>query len=226
MTLPKPKTDTCSCTWEPDEWSTEVDTERWAAAPAFYDSALDLIHCGDCGSITMCATGWHRVKFVAGPCAGDITDAQCEAALGGAFPRGELLDCLWGCRLGAPAYDGTPLTERKANLLVESRLLDVLVEHPMLTDCGYGVSSYDDISNCSQANLIKDKDDIVRCVRWLTRKSRQSARDFCTTTYGLKHRMEDDTDRYVGNGEMIAAFLLLGLPIELDGFNPRVRVYA
>lgn len=126
------------------------------------------------------------------------------------------------------------ISEEEAMALVEENLLDICVEYPDLNSCGYGrpYSHYykrhptlDE--QCHVRWLFTHKAEIAACIRWLSCPDRVVLPKFTqNNTYGLKHRMEDQTGQYVGNSEMIAAFLILGLPIDLDDYNPRVLVVA
>lgn len=110
--------------------------------------------------------------------------------------------------------------------LVSRRLPAIMAEYPLLNPHGWGepFSHYGFCANCDRDELLRYSSNIAYAVCWLSSENRIIRHDFCTSTYLLKHRMEDRTGRYVGNGEMIAAFLILGLPIRLDDFNPAVTV--
>jgi len=122
-----------------------------------------------------------------------------------------------------------PVTEDGARSIVRDRLLRVMADYPDLNPHGYGEPApfYTDRGFCATCDahyLLNYEEEIAYCICWLLSPERVVDTEFRHNTYGLKHRMEDQTGKYVGNGEMIAAFLILGLPIRLDDFNPAVQV--
>lgn len=118
--------------------------------------------------------------------------------------------------------------------LVAQRLPLVMAEHPDLNPSGYGNPEpygpggrYFYCATDTHDLMYRYVNEIAFAVCWLAAEGRIVQHEWTqNNTYGLKHRMADATGKYIGNGEMIAAFLVLDWPIQLDDFNPAVLVKA
>ncbi len=121
--------------------------------------------------------------------------------------------------------------------VTEADVQAVLNAHPALTVNGYGTPNITRIRIKDPAQIVAEHErdrrrltgdralfEIQAAADWLgTRQPRKTATDG-PSSYGLKHVMERATGTYVTNGAFIAAALILGLPVDLDGLNPSIGV--
>lgn len=111
--------------------------------------------------------------------------------------------------------------------ITQADLDAVLDKHPHLNDNGYGrPRGYDYDTDAGHKRLRGLLDQVQHCAAYLRSQpwqTRLTARSM--SSYGLKHAAERWGEfGYVCNGAMIAAALILGVPIKLDGLNPQIGV--
>jgi hypothetical protein len=92
------------------------------------------------------------------------------------------------------------------------------VAHPQLSENGYGPSAF--------APTPFRLDEVQAAYAWIAEQTWLEAPGE-SSSYGLKHVMEDATGTYVSNGAFIAAALLhapAGLKVKLDDLNPAIGI--
>ena len=67
-------------------------------------------------------------------------------------------------------------------------------------------------------------DQIQTCIDWLKSKKIGSKINRVSTSYGIKHIIERETNTYVANGCLIAAVIQLGIPYERIPDSPNIFV--
>ncbi|MFE5589511.1 hypothetical protein [Streptomyces sp. NPDC056549] len=111
--------------------------------------------------------------------------------------------------------------------ITQSDLDQLMSDHPKLTSEGYGHSTLvpADKEPELRAGLASDLTSIQEAADWIGELGWTSAvSDDSPSSYHLKHVMEEATGRYVTNGAFIAAALLAGAPVKLNGLNPPIGV--
>ncbi|MBM9622227.1 hypothetical protein ACFQ60_15290 [Streptomyces zhihengii] len=111
--------------------------------------------------------------------------------------------------------------------ITQSDLDQLMTAHPTLTSEGYGRSTLvpADKEPDLRADLASDLTSVQQAADWIGELGWTSATsDDSPSSYHLKHVMEEATGRYVTNGALIAAALLVGVPVKLDGLNPPIGV--
>ncbi|MFJ3961391.1 hypothetical protein [Streptomyces sp. NPDC090036] len=90
--------------------------------------------------------------------------------------------------------------------------------HPQLSENGYGPSTF--------APTPVRLDEVQAAYAWIAEQTWLKAPGK-SSSYGLKHVMEDATGTYVSNGAFIAAALLhapAGLKVKLNDLNPAIGI--
>ncbi|MGW6535406.1 hypothetical protein ACWGBV_03585 [Streptomyces sp. NPDC055051] len=111
--------------------------------------------------------------------------------------------------------------------ITQSDLDQLMSDHPTLTCEGYGRSTLAPAGNEAElrGDLGSDLTSVQEAATWIAELGWTSAvSDDSPSSYHLKHVMEDATGRYVTNGAFIAAALLVGVPVKLNGLNPAIGV--
>ncbi|MFE5549461.1 hypothetical protein ACFQ71_37400 [Streptomyces sp. NPDC056534] len=111
--------------------------------------------------------------------------------------------------------------------ITQSDLDQLMSDHPTLTSEGYGRSTLvpADKEPELRAGLASDLTSVQEAAAWIAELGWTSAvSDDSPSSYHLKHVMEDATGQYVTNGAFIAAALLAGVPVKLNGLNPPIGV--
>ncbi|MGD6743006.1 hypothetical protein ACOKM3_14310 [Streptomyces sp. BH106] len=110
--------------------------------------------------------------------------------------------------------------------ITQEALDAVLDAHPKLNDNGYGAArGYDYDTEAGHQRLRGLLGEVQQCADWLHAQpwqSRLTSRSI--TSYGAKHAVERAGADYVCNGALIAAALILDMPIKLEGLNPRIGI--
>ncbi|KDN80480.1 hypothetical protein [Kitasatospora cheerisanensis] len=114
-----------------------------------------------------------------------------------------------------------------ATTITQADLDAVLDAHPLLNANGYGRPigySYDTAAGREQLRgllgEVQHCADYLHSRPWQTRLSSHSLH-----SYNLKHSAENWGDfGYVSNGAMIAAALIVRIPIRLDDLNPTIGI--
>lgn len=122
--------------------------------------------------------------------------------------------------------------------ITQEQLDAVLAAHPALNYYGgrRGRDHTDEEFGHLGERLAAALAEVTRCARWLAPLERCGWGKAKSSSYGLKHRVEescfatctgpDGCDCYVSNGSLIAAALVLGIAVEPGVLNPRIGVKA
>jgi len=111
--------------------------------------------------------------------------------------------------------------------VTQERLDAVLDEYPALNANGYGSPrGYDYDTVAGRERLRELLGEVRHCVAWLaTQKWQKRLSKRSASSYALKHAAERVGEvGYVCNGALIAAALIVGVPIRLDDLNPRIGI--
>lgn len=128
---------------------------------------------------------------------------------------------------GVPYVVARRQTEESTSQL--SPLERVMAEHPQLTSFGIGIfnsqrKSWQERTAELQAGrdeLASREQDVHEVAAWL-RANIAPIKSPGISSYGLKHLVERQIDRYVSNGEAIAAALVVGYPHRYQRDSPNM----
>lgn len=93
----------------------------------------------------------------------------------------------------------------------------ILGKEPTLTP--FGIDS--NISEIFDQENIKQ---IETCVEWLRTKSVSKSMNRIATSYGIKHIIERELNKYIANGSFIAAVIYLDIPYVKIQDSPNIHV--
>lgn len=99
-------------------------------------------------------------------------------------------------------------------------LRNVIQKEPMLV---YGGFLSD--TSTGQDTLLNALNEVRLCYEWLTLcERRKRINEDIPDSYGLKHRLENDTGMYVSNGAFIAATIIAGIPYRKYNRYPNIHL--